>query len=213
MANLKTQTFVAHFCGAVEYCLSMQKRKRNRRNERGSDEEERPQRPLDPDKVRERTLQRAVKLLAAKPRSIAELRERLLEKSWTNEEAVEAALAKLQEYGYLNDERFAFGFASYRVRQKPVGRQRLARDLAMKKVSRETANQALDLTFAETPEEKLIDRAIEKRIRLRGRPTSRAETKSLFDHLLRLGFPYNLVLDKVRAISASNTDEDDAAIE
>ena len=61
-------------------------------------------------------MQRAVKLLAAKPRSVAELRERLLEKEWTDEAAVEHALAKLQEYGYLDDDRFAFGFACYRVR-------------------------------------------------------------------------------------------------
>lgn len=187
----------------------MQKLKRNRRDLSQSDEEKRLPRPLDPDKTRERTFQRAIKLLAAKPRSVAELRERLLEKSWTDEKTVEATLAKLQEYGYLNDERFAYGFASYRVRQKPVGRQRLARDLAMKKVARETANEALDLTFAEIPEEELIDRAIEKRIRLRGRPTSRSETKSLFDHLLRLGFPYDLVLNKVRAASTLADDEND----
>jgi regulatory protein len=167
---------------------------------------ERP-RPLDPEKARERTFQRAVKLLAAKPRSIAELRERLLEKEWTNEETVELVLARLREYGYLNDERFAYGFASYRVRQKAVGRGRLARDLRLKKVSHETANEALDLVFAEIPEENLIDRAIEKRLRLRGRPTSRAEVKSLFDHLLRLGFAYDLVINKVRAASNMAADE------
>src|SRR3712207_1206850 len=109
--------------------------------------EERTARPLDPEKARARTFDRAVRLLAAKPRSVAELRERLLEKSWTNAEIVEAALAKLQEYGYLNDERFAYGYASYRVRQRPVGRERLKRDLQFKKVGRETADEALDLLF------------------------------------------------------------------
>ena len=77
---------------------------RNRRRRPVSAEREeageRDARPLDPEKARVRTLQRAIKLLAAKPRSVAELRERLLEKSWTNETAVEAALVKLQEYGY-----------------------------------------------------------------------------------------------------------------
>ncbi len=170
-------------------------------------EEKRPPRPLDPAKARERTIQRAVKLLAAKPRSVAELRERLLEKAWTNEEAVDAALAKLKEYGYLDDERFAFGFASYRVRQKPVGRQRLARDLQTKKVPRETADAALDLVFQETPEEDLIDRAVEKRVRLRGRPSTRQETKSLFDHLLRQGFSYDLVYRKVREASSVEVEE------
>jgi regulatory protein len=170
---------------------------------------ERAPRPVDPEKARERTFQRAVKLLAAKPRSVAELRERLLEKQWTNEATVEAVLTKLREYGYLDDERFAFGYASYRVRQRPVGRQRLARDLQMKKVPRETADEALDLVFEETPEEQLIDQAIEKRTRLRGIPQTRAETKSLFDHLLRQGFSYELVINKVRAISQGSTDDDE----
>lgn len=161
-------------------------------------------RPLSLDKARERTFQRAVKLLAAKPRSVAELRERLLEKQWTNAEIVEAVILRLREYGYLNDERFAFGYASFRVRQKPVGRTRLARDLALKKVARETADEAIKLVFEETPEVELIDRAIEKRLRLRGHPHSRAETKSLFDHLLRLGFSYDLVTNKVRAIPMSS---------
>lgn len=188
-------------------------RKANERqiNDEAQEQEPRRQRtPPDPEKMRERTMQHAVKLLAAKPHSEAELRERLIEKEWTNAEAVEAVLVKLREYGYLNDGRFAFGFASYRVRQKPVGRQRLARDLQMKKVPRETADEALDLVYAETPEEELIDRAIEKRTRLRGRPSTRQETKSLFDYLLRLGFSYDLIINKVRAASASNADEDDA---
>jgi regulatory protein len=172
------------------------------------EETERAPRPLDPERARTRTFQFAVKLLAAKPRSIEELRERLLEKQWTNEATVEAVIAKLREYGYLNDERFAFGYASYRVRQKPIGRQRLARDLQMKKVSRETADEALDLVFEETPEDELIDRAIEKRTRLRGRPQTRAEIKSLFDHLLRQGFSHELVINKVRAASNAEADED-----
>ncbi|HKS29100.1 MAG TPA: regulatory protein RecX [Pyrinomonadaceae bacterium] len=173
-----------------------------------AEEEERPKRPLDPDKARERTMQRAVKLLAAKPRSVAELRERLLEKEWTNEETVDAVLKKLSEYGYLNDERFAFGYASYKVRQKPVGRQRLQRDLKMKKVPRETADEALNLLFEETPEEDLIDRAIAKRTRLRGAPKTRAEVKSLIDHLMRQGFSYDLISNKVRKLSTGELDED-----
>ena len=176
---------------------------------RSSGEAEGEAPPLDPDKARARTFQRAVKLLAAKPRSVAELRERLLEKQWTTPAVVDAVIEKLGEYGYVNDERFAFGYASFRVRQKPVGRARLARDLALKKVERETADEAIKLVFAEHSEEELIDRAIEKRVRLRGRPQTAAEGKSLFDHLLRLGFAYDLVIGKVRALPASvDADED-----
>src|SRR2546423_10110143 len=187
----------------------MKKRRWKPKDRQLREETERPARSLDPEKARERTFQRAAKLLAAKPRSVEELRERLLEKQWTDEATVDAVIAKLREYGYLNDERFAFGYASYRVRQKPAGRQRLARDLQMKTVARRTPDEALHLVFEETPEEELIDRAIEKRIRLRGRPQTRPETKSLFDHLLRQGFSYDLVMSKVRAASVITADDDE----
>ncbi|MCA1818137.1 MAG: recombination regulator RecX [Acidobacteria bacterium] len=168
-----------------------------------------PRRAVDAEKSRARTLQRAVKLLAAKPRSVEELRERLAEKESATEEAVEYAIKKLSEYGYLNDEQFAVSFAQSRVRQKPVGRQRLARDLKTKKLDKETAERALEKVYEETPEEKLIDEAIARRVRLRGRPTTRAATKSLFDHLLRRGFSYDLIINKVRALSSHSLDEDD----
>jgi regulatory protein len=186
----------------------MRKNKWRKKQTFGEDESARePQRPMDPEKVRERTFQRAVKLLAAKPRSIAELRERLLEKSWATEDVVEAVIKKLSEYGYLNDERFAFGYASFQVRQRPVGKQRLQRALAMKKVDRETADEAIKLVFEEVPEDTLIDRVIEKRVRLRGRPETREETKSLFDHLLRKGFSYDLVIKKVKVLATIDIEE------
>jgi regulatory protein len=147
-------------------------------------------------------------LLAAKPRSIAELRERLLRSGNTNEEVVEAVIARLGEYGYLNDERFAFSYASYKVKQRPLGRKRLERDLKFKKVDSEIANKALEMVFTETPEEQLIDQAIAKRIRLRGKPKTRIEAKKLFDHLLRQGFQFELVSEKVRALGTNYADED-----
>jgi regulatory protein len=181
----------------------MQRRRAKKR------EDEQPASSVSPAQIRERTFQRAVKLLAAKPRSIAELRERLLQGRGANKAVVETVIARLREYGYLDDERFAVGYASLRVRQRPIGRRRLQRDLMLKKVDRAVAGEALDLVFAETSEEELIDRAIEKRIRLRGQPTNRAEAKKLFDHLLRQGFPFELVSEKVRAAAQTSVDEDD----
>jgi regulatory protein len=167
----------------------------------------------DPEKTRVRTLQRAVKLLAAKPRSVGELRARLLEKSWATPEAVDAALGKLQEYGYLNDREFARGFAAARVRQKPMGQRRVARDLAHKKIAKETANEALEKVFNEMPEGELVEEAIARYTATRGRPATRQEAKRLFDFLLRRGFSIDLVIDKVRALSTKSIDEDTASSE
>ena len=169
-----------------------------------------PNARLTPEEVRARAFQRAVKLLAAKPRSIAELRERLSEKC-SNKAVVETVIARLREYGYLDDERYALGYAASKVRQQPIGRRRLEQSLALKKVDRAIADEALDQVFAEIPEEELLDRALQKRLRLRGRPKTRAEAKSLFDHLLRQGFPFELASEKVRAAVQLPSDADDLA--
>src|SRR5687767_10126410 len=94
---------------------------------------------LTPDELRARTFQRAGKLLAAKARSVAELRERLLERC-SNKAVVETVIARLREYGYLDDERYAVSYASSKVRQSPVGRRRLEQLLAMKKVDHSVAD-------------------------------------------------------------------------
>ncbi len=166
-------------------------------------------RKLTPEERRAKTFQRAAKLLSAKPRSESELRERLLQGRYANKTVVEEVIKRLRGYGYLDDQQFALSFASNKVKQKPTGRRRLERDLMLKKVDRAVADKALDLVFEETPEEQLIDRAIEKRIRLRGRPKNRDEAKSLFDHLLRQGFQFELVSDKVRAISRAAVEVDE----
>jgi len=163
---------------------------------------------MTPEELRRRTFNRAIKLLTVKPRSVAELRERLLQGKNANADVVDTVIARLREYGYLNDERFAFSYASLKVKRRPLGRRRLQRDLKLKKVENSVAEEALELVYAETPEEQLIDQAIEKRIRLRGRPKSRMEAKSLFDHLLRQGFAFDLVSEKVRAVGRGEIDED-----
>lgn len=169
-----------------------------------------PSAPLTPEELRRRTFQRALKLLAAKSRSVAEVRELLLQGRGTTKTVVEEAVARLREYGYLDDERFAFGYASLKLRQRPLGRQRLKRDLAMKKVDKTVIDEALDLVFAEVSEEEQIDRAIEKRTRVRGRPKNRVQAKSLFDHLMRQGFPFELVTEKVRAASMTELEDESA---
>ncbi|MEO6391407.1 MAG: regulatory protein RecX [Pyrinomonadaceae bacterium] len=156
---------------------------------------------IDPERARSRTFARAAKLLAAKPRSVAELRERLLDKEWTDEPTVELVLERLTEYGYLDDKRFAAGHAAMQLRMKPVGRVVVLRALAQKQVDRAIAEEAAETVFSEMPEEQLIKQAIAKRIRLRGKPTNRAETKSLYDHLIRRGFHFDLVIDSVKGLA------------
>jgi regulatory protein len=146
----------------------------------------------------EKTFDRALNLLSYKPRSLAEMRARLMEKDWAEESVVDQVIARLEELGYLNDEEFAANFANSRLTVKPIGRSRLRHDLRRKKLPSETIENALDEAYEQQSEEELIDRAIGKRVRLKGAPATREEAKKLFDYLIRRGFSYDLVISKVR---------------
>ena len=154
----------------------------------------------DVERARQKTFDRAVNLLTYKPRSIMELRTRLMEKEWTNSTIVEEVIKKLESYGYLDDAQFAKDFAASRLRQKPIGKRVLQQKLAQKKLDKETVDAAIEKAFADTPEEEIIDRAIEKRLRFKGTPTEQADVKKFYDFLLRQGFSYDLVRDKMREI-------------
>ena len=156
----------------------------------------------DVEKARERTMNRAVKLLAAKPRSINELRERLLEKNWTNIEIVDRVIAKLEEYSYLDDERYAAELALSKLRQRPQGKRRLQQAMSQKKLDREIVSNAIGAAFEKMPESDLIDRSIEKRLRLKGRPETFEEKKKFVDHLLRQGFDYDLIREKMSGLAS-----------
>lgn len=157
----------------------------------------------------EKIMQRAFRLLSYKPRTIVEMRGRLLEKEWADAETVELVINRLQELNYLNDETYASNFASSRLSMKPLGPARLRRDLQLRKLPPETVEATLTEAYAERPEEDLIASALAKRIRLKGFPTDRAGRGKLIAWLMRRGFSYDLAMRKLREISGRNQDAAD----
>ena len=174
-----------------------------------NDEAEKPARPINVERARQRTFDRAVNLLAFKQRSVVELRTRLLEKEWTTKEIVEEVIEKLAGYGYLNDVQFAKSFAASQIRQKPIGKRVLRQKMALKKLDKETVDEALEKAFEDTPESEIIERAIEKRLRIKGKPETREDAKKFFDFLLRQGFSFDLVRDKMREISKKDLEDNE----
>ncbi|MFY9610118.1 MAG: regulatory protein RecX [Blastocatellia bacterium] len=152
------------------------------------------------DRNEEKVTAAALRMLAARPRTETQLRERLMSLPWTNQRLVDDCISRLKEMDYVNDDKFAESYASHRLSVRPVGRARLARELALKKVDRQTIECALDRVFDDSGEDELIDRAIQKRIRTHGRPAERAESKRMFDHLARLGFEFDLITRKLDAL-------------
>jgi regulatory protein len=181
-----------------------QQRPARGRKEIGENERER----RNTQQPRERMMAAALKILATRSCSQGELRNWLIGKRWAEAGLVEDCISRLKELGYLNDDLFAHNYASNRVSSKPLGRARLARELTVKKVSKKSIDEALNSVFGEVPEETLIDRAIGRRIRTHGRPADRAAAKRMFDHLARLGFEYDLIVRKLRALKAEINEGD-----
>ena len=161
----------------------------------------------DVERTRERTMNRAVRLLAAKPRSVGELRERLLEKRWTNEQVVGSVIEKLKEYGYLDDEQYARDLAVSKLRQKPQGRHRLMQALSQKPLEKQTVSKAVAEAFESHTEEEMIDAAIVRRIASHGEPKTLNDRQKLYAYLLRRGFPYDLIHARIRLINVAKSSD------
>ncbi|HLG13343.1 MAG TPA: regulatory protein RecX [Blastocatellia bacterium] len=142
----------------------------------------------------------ALKALAGRPRSEKQLREMLLTRTLAGADEIDECIGRLKELGFVDDRIFAFGYASSRLKAKAIGRSRLARELAARKVSSEAIEEAVEASYTDEPEGVLIDRAIEKRVRAHGRPSDPRSAKRMFDHLARLGFEYDLIVKKLRAM-------------
>lgn len=85
---------------------------------------------------------RALRLLAVRPRSRRELERRLLTAGFEPEEVADE-LGRLREVGLLDDARFAAQFAEHAVTRRLQGSRAVGAALAAKGVDRRTIEQAL----------------------------------------------------------------------
>lgn len=91
----------------------------------------------------EAVLTAAVRLLEAAPRTVADLRKRLLRAAWPAP-LVEGAIERLTELGFLDDEAFARNWLESRDRARPRGERALKVELRRKGVDADTVTGALD---------------------------------------------------------------------
>ena len=89
-------------------------------------------------------IESAVRLLAIGPRSERDLRQRLSQRRGFPDEAVEAAIRRMRELGYLNDSAFARFWVESRQAGMPHSRRALAFELNRKGVGRDEMDAALD---------------------------------------------------------------------
>jgi len=140
----------------------------------------------------------ALRMLARRPYSVAEMR-RALEKKYPDSSQVPKAIARLRELHYLDDKKFAEHYASSLVRNRAYGRYRIRRELKAKLVDYRQIEPALQQAFGETSERELLEHALAKKLRTLRLPLTRPRFHSLCQSLLRRGFNSGDIIKAVRA--------------
>ncbi|HUH13151.1 MAG TPA: RecX family transcriptional regulator, partial [Longimicrobiales bacterium] len=97
---------------------------------------------------RHRARAAALRLLAVRARSRAELRRRLRARQLP-EEVIEDTLASLEGAGLVDDDAFARSFTRDRIRLRPRGRAAIAAELRARGVAAAAAEAAVEQVFAD----------------------------------------------------------------
>ncbi|MGH9406506.1 MAG: regulatory protein RecX [Terriglobia bacterium] len=140
----------------------------------------------------------ATRLLARRAYAVAELR-RALSRKFPAESQVEAAISKLRQLGYLDDRQFARQYASFLVRTRSFGRERVRLELKARLVDYRFIDEALDHAFEERPENDLLERALDKKLRGLHPPLTQRKFYALAQSLARLGFRSDAIMKAMRA--------------
>jgi regulatory protein len=107
------------------------------------------------------------------------------------EAAIAKVVARLKEYGYLNDVAFAETYARLRQENEKLGQRRVQQDLQQKGVHSDLIAETLDARYGQTNEEALAREHLErKRIR---KPETPQETARVMRRLAAAGFSTGVI--------------------
>lgn len=136
------------------------------------------------------------RLVAVRPRTVAEVRRRLSEKAFAPEVAA-GAVAWAEEAGILSDELFAQLYAEDRLLSRPCSRRVLAQELRDRGVDAALAERAAQAALPELGEEDLARRALTTRLPLWQGLDPVVARRRAAAFLLRRGFSPHLAQEEV----------------
>jgi regulatory protein len=132
----------------------------------------------------------ALKVLAGRAYATGELREKLRRRA-ARPSDIDAVLARLKQDGYLDDQRFAEGYAAARLSTDRFGRGRVIHDLRQRRVAPALAERTVQQVYENVDEQQLIDEWIRRKYRTAAREALFQDEKDLaaaYRRLLRAGF-------------------------
>ena len=141
----------------------------------------------------------SVALLARRAHSRVELEKKLLAKGGLPE-AVEAALARLDELGYLDDAVFARDLVRSRMTHKRWGPAKVKMELRAKGIADEIVEAALREAMEGVEPEEAARAALIARFGP-DRPAEQKELKRRYDYLMRRGFGHDAVRQALEGLN------------
>lgn len=149
------------------------------------------------DKQLSRAKNAAYRLLTYRPRSRAELVEKLRDREF-DDIVIDRVLVDLERFGYINDRRFAEQWASSRVRLRGLGRRRVEQELRNKGVNRDIVREVLVETLSVDDEKAVAKQAAERKLRSMKNIEPLARKRRLAGFLERKGFSSEIIRSIVR---------------
>jgi regulatory protein len=146
-------------------------------------------------------MEEALGFLARRSRTVSETRRHLSARGHPPP-AVEDVIERLRRMGYLDDVAYAARYAGWAATEKPMGRARLAAQLAARGLDRETIERGLASCFGDEEESRALQHALERALRRVRGPLDDRERRRVAGQLLRRGFPAGPVYAALRGREA-----------
>lgn len=153
---------------------------------------------LQQEDVREAAIQKALRFLGYRARSVREVRENL-QKQAIPEAVIEQTLERLQQGGLLNDQEFAQTWVDNRNTFRPRSRRALALELRRKGLDEDVIQQTLEQSLDETSLARDAGRKYLRKVQGLDWPDFRVK---LGGFLGRRGFSYDVVAPVLRELWA-----------
>jgi regulatory protein len=147
----------------------------------------------------------ALKTLGSRACSSGELRRKLSERAERAED-VDATIARLKEYRYLDDRKFAESFAAARLDNQGLGKRRVVQDLMRRRVAPSLAEAAAGKTYQNVDETALIEDYIRRKYRGKAKTGLFQHEKDLasaYRRLQRAGFNSGSIIRALKRFAAN----------
>jgi regulatory protein len=153
------------------------------------------------------TYDRALNLLALRARSARELRRQLLRKGEPPDQ-VDAAIARLEVAGFLDDGAFARQFARSKAVGGGMSRRRIQQELGRRGVARQVGHDAIADVFEEEQldERAVVEQAARKKLRSLKNLDAETRKRRLYAFLARRGYELDDIRRVMQAVGGTELD-------